>query len=377
MLESFGLDANSERVYLTLLQHPGVGAARVAEFLGMDRRSLRAAANRLARLALLRPSADLPGSVRAVSPEIGLEALLARQESAVVRQRNQIDEGRAALAILLAERERDAAPAAAVCPAEQVVGRDAIRQRLEQLMYAARIEVLSASPGGAQAAESLEDDRRLDAFVLRRGLEVRTVYQASIRNVPAASAYARWVADSGGKVRTLPVLPLWFKLVDRRTALLSAAREDGTAGMTVVRDPAVAVAMLALFERIWDEAAPFGDQQPSRPAGELTPEEAELLRLLAEGATDETAARRLSVSVRTVGRSVADLMARLGAQSRFQAGVLVGRYGWLNEGRAPAPASLPPRHEADRRARRQERGLGAGEVPELRVGRADQVPATG
>jgi DNA-binding NarL/FixJ family response regulator len=55
-----------------------------------------------------------------------------------------------------------------------------------------------------------------------------------------------------------------------------------------------------------------------------------VLRLLAQGDTDEAAARKLGVSARTVGRVAADLMERLGARSRFQAGARAGEQGWLS-----------------------------------------------
>lgn len=54
-----------------------------------------------------------------------------------------------------------------------------------------------------------------------------------------------------------------------------------------------------------------------------------MLRLLAAGLTDEAVARRLDVSVRTLRRVTADLMERLEARSRFQAGYLAATRGWL------------------------------------------------
>jgi DNA-binding NarL/FixJ family response regulator len=45
-----------------------------------------------------------------------------------------------------------------------------------------------------------------------------------------------------------------------------------------------------------------------------------ILRLLSAGQKDEAAARSMGVSVRTYRRRVAELMALLGAESRFQAG---------------------------------------------------------
>jgi len=47
------------------------------------------------------------------------------------------------------------------------------------------------------------------------------------------------------------------------------------------------------------------------------------------GATDEVVAAQLGVAVRTVRRTVATLMNRLGARSRFQAGVKAAGRGWL------------------------------------------------
>ncbi|MEO3854275.1 LuxR C-terminal-related transcriptional regulator [Acrocarpospora sp. B8E8] len=55
----------------------------------------------------------------------------------------------------------------------------------------------------------------------------------------------------------------------------------------------------------------------------------ELLRMLLEGQTDERAARRLGLSLRTVRRSMSSLMTRLGARSRFQAGARAVQRGWL------------------------------------------------
>jgi len=48
--------------------------------------------------------------------------------------------------------------------------------------------------------------------------------------------------------------------------------------------------------------------------------------------TDEMVARKLGVSVRTVRRMASELMAELGARSRFQAGVRASERGWLDPG---------------------------------------------
>ena len=49
--------------------------------------------------------------------------------------------------------------------------------------------------------------------------------------------------------------------------------------------------------------------------------------MLTTGLTDEAAARRMGMSLRTYRRRVAELMRLLEAESRFQAGVRAGELG--------------------------------------------------
>ncbi len=55
-----------------------------------------------------------------------------------------------------------------------------------------------------------------------------------------------------------------------------------------------------------------------------------MLALLAEGAKDETIARRLQLSTRTVRRVIAQAMRECGAQSRFQLAIAAVHRGWLS-----------------------------------------------
>lgn len=54
-----------------------------------------------------------------------------------------------------------------------------------------------------------------------------------------------------------------------------------------------------------------------------------LLRLMRTGAIDETIARELGVSLRTVHRRITRLQDLLGARSRFQLGVIACERGWV------------------------------------------------
>src|SRR5205823_14513501 len=83
------------------------------------------------------------------------------------------------------------------------------------------------------------------------------------------------------------------------------------------------------------EALTEANQQPDGPAIALTPRERAIVELLAQGHTDETAARELDLSRRTVGYALGGLMSRLGVDNRFQLGLALGAM------KAASPAPRP------------------------------------
>ena len=58
-------------------------------------------------------------------------------------------------------------------------------------------------------------------------------------------------------------------------------------------------------------------------------EELAILALLAEGLKDDVAARRLGLAKRTYRRRLDSVLGKLGATSRFQAGALAAKRGWI------------------------------------------------
>jgi DNA-binding NarL/FixJ family response regulator len=60
----------------------------------------------------------------------------------------------------------------------------------------------------------------------------------------------------------------------------------------------------------------LGARPPEARAGGLSPREAEVLRLVARGLSNDDIARRLVLSVRTVERHVANIYTKIGASGR-------------------------------------------------------------
>lgn len=70
------------------------------------------------------------------------------------------------------------------------------------------------------------------------------------------------------------------------------------------------------------KSGPPAADRPTFDARETT-----VIRLLEQGCTDDAVARRLGLSDRTVRRMTASLMSKLGARSRFEAGVRAAQLG--------------------------------------------------
>ncbi|MEZ0106742.1 DNA-binding CsgD family transcriptional regulator [Catenulispora sp. EB89] len=314
MLGSLGLDPLAQAVYSAMLADPSVGVRELKERLGQEEDRIRDTLDRLVELALLRPSRDQPGELYPVSLVAGMQRLVQRQEEELAAGRDAVAAGRAAVA----DRQ----------PAQQLLGLDAVQSELEQLLAGATVEVLSMVPGSAVRAATLKAAESLDEDMTRR-VRSRILYHSTVRQDPATIAYGRWMAERGSEVRLSPSVTRRLLIVDGKTAVVPLKPNETSVGALCVREPGLIDQLTALFELIWTDAVPLGMPAKSDSPAGLTPTDNHLLRLLADGLTDEAAAKRLGISARTVRRIMADLMVRLGAESRFEAGVEAARRGWL------------------------------------------------
>lgn len=325
MLEFFGLDTTAESVYRLMLAKPSLGVAELAEELAVEQGQVRATLNELFELSLIRQSVEREGHLRAVSPGLGLQSLLAKQQTELDRLTQRITDGRAAITAIVTEfADRNSQCSA---DTEQVLGMDAILQRLEELSDSAHAELLSIMPG-VQAPHAMEMARRNNTELLARKVTIRTAMQEAARNDKGTLAYAQSLTNAGAEVRAAPLLPPRMLIFDRSTAIVPVDPADTTRGVLQLTGPGVVAALVTLYELVWAAAVPFG-ASAARDRQGVTPQEKELLQLLGQGHTDDSAAKRLGISERTCRRMMADLMERLGARSRFEAGLLAAREGWL------------------------------------------------
>jgi sugar-specific transcriptional regulator TrmB len=195
MFEPIGLEEGVLEVYRALLRNPEWAIADIASELALSQDEVRLRLDKLVELSLLRTSNTEPEQFCPVSPELGLNSILARSQVDLARsqvdlaqRQRAIEDTRAAIAAVTDEFRAQHARNEAI---ERMEGLEAVRVRLEELAHGAENECLSLLQGGRQQRDTLEASRPLDQLALERGVSVRTVYQDSVINDPATLGYAR------------------------------------------------------------------------------------------------------------------------------------------------------------------------------------------
>lgn len=333
MLGILGLPPEVEAVYVAMLERRQSGLADLVNITGLSEAKVRAALDEMAELTFVRPSQESPSGMRVVSPQVALDVIVRRQEADLARRMQELAASKAAAAAFVASAG-NRAPNLVADGIERLVGIDAIEAKLEILATDIERECLSVMPGRAQSLASLEVSRPLDTAALSRGIDLLTLYQDSVRNDPATFAYAQWLTTQGGEVRTAPLLPPRMVIFDRKVALIPIDPTNTKAGALCTREPGIVATLVAMYQQAWRIAIPLGTDQSRDEESGLTAGEHDLLILLSQGMTDEAAARRLGIGLRTVRRQMAGIMERLGASSRFEAGLKAAQNGWLWSGLA-------------------------------------------
>lgn len=157
--------------------------------------------------------------------------------------------------------------------------------------------------------------------------KVRKLYQPAMLLNPSSAQHVRTVAGQGAQVRVTQDDINETIIIDRRFAILAGDLSDGLRSYGVVTEAAVVQNVQSLFEAAWRAATELAVYDAQN--ADLTALAPRVLELLASGCKDETAARTLGLGVRTYRRRVAELMAALGAESRFQAGIRAHELGLI------------------------------------------------
>lgn len=322
VLADLGLGAAEESVYLSLLDL-GTGTTDELSEHGTAA-ELTEAERDEALLSLVRRLLVMPvdGQTYAtVDPEVALTDRLSDAE----RQARHVRE----LVETLAARHRRKHRAGLTPEAlvEVVADIGAAKQYVVRTCRDARSEIMAMERPPYLEPQTAPNPLEMEA--LQHGITHRVLYEQSAIDMPGRAHEIMQGVAFGEQARVVPSLPMRMIVVDRRIAFLPARRGALIVDpLLVVHPGALLDAALAAFEHIWDKAIPLDAAGRASPVG-LSEDDRMLLDLLAAGLTDDAIARQVGVSPRTVQRRVSDLTGRLGARTRFQAGLQASRLSWL------------------------------------------------
>ncbi len=312
------------RTYAVLVHHPRSSLAEIAGYLGVSTEIAAASLEVLTDLqaAVSQLSAEGQPIWDAHAPESLSEAEARRRQHEI----NQMHAAAARLSETFRSVRRSPRANGAIVP---VFERLEMLADFEEVQTSARnsVKMIERGPYLSDA----ERERQL--FLLKRsrigaGIRYQTLYQDTIYQDAERLRHALSANARGAQARTLPEPP--FKLIisdDERASLVLHAdeRRPDPMGLRVTGSPALRL-LVKTFDVLWSLAAPIS---VNPAADELDERDKAILTLMGLGATDDTIARRLGMSRRTVVRRTARLLERLGASTRFQAGVQATRRGWL------------------------------------------------
>ncbi|HZX09284.1 helix-turn-helix transcriptional regulator, partial [Kribbella sp.] len=200
---------------------------------------------------------------------------------------------------------------------EVLEGRELANQRMQRFHPKKSAWTMSRT----QAATGMNSETSPDKPHLERGIEFRYLITDAYWKRPGSAEFLRFLVDKGGYVRISPTVPFKMTIFDGETAVLAIDPANEAVGAVIHHSRAVVNMAEELYLNLWDRGyEPFAKEQRARE-GEISAQEAEFLRLLVHGATDEQVARKLGVSLRTVRRIAAKLSEQVGASGRFELGV--------------------------------------------------------
>jgi DNA-binding NarL/FixJ family response regulator len=212
----------------------------------------------------------------------------------------------------------------------EIRGEAELRLRTAPIYRTARFEMSCTAPDlrtWSVLHLSTDEAPAVPSWVPRvpHGFRVRKLYSPAVLLDPRSARHADQIEALGARIR-ITTDPLHETvLVDRRAVIMAGDPEERPRRYRVLFAPEVVNSVAALFDAAWRTATDRSVHEASLTGlRALAPS---LLDALASGAKDEAAARELGMSLRTYRRRVAELMAAVGATSRFQAGLRARELG--------------------------------------------------
>lgn len=294
----------------------------VARQLGLPVSEVFSAVTRLVELRLLRTDGAAGDRLTVTDPQIAASLVVSPIERQIYAQRELADRLRERIETISRPSDGVAQPISAI---DTFVGTAEISGLLKLAAENCADELVMLRPSGG---ESDDLDRLFDGCLAASTgrPSVRLIYPHRSRASFASRADAKRLVEAGAQIRTVSHVPQACVVVDRSFAIVLGTLDNGEVRSACrVRDRNIVRCLVDIFDQLWEGAALFASNEIGY-AEDVTDElQRRIVRMMAQGLTDEVVARRLGMSVRTCRRHIAALLRDLDSVSRFQAGVQAAR----------------------------------------------------
>lgn len=313
-----GVEESAERAYRVVLRNPGCDLQELCDRIGAPVPTVQADLDVLVERRLIRTSG---GVFTAESPELALGRLLQHE----TRRLGDFEEALAAAAgvvrTYVAEHRSGQRPGRWPVSVDLIPAAE-FGDMLIALVTHSTGEMLALRPDQWLLPMGARMDTAVTEAIIA-GRSSRAIYPSQIIDVNPESVHAR--VRAGEAVKVMPTVPTRMLVFGDEAAILPQRWGDIGGVRLLIREPSIVALCIAYFEQLWSRAVGASALRPT--TGE-EPHQA-LLEMMASGAKDEQIARSLHLSLRTVRRRIAAMLAELGADTRFQAGMEAVRRGWL------------------------------------------------
>ncbi|MFF7635710.1 LuxR C-terminal-related transcriptional regulator [Kitasatospora sp. NPDC008050] len=316
------------RLYGLICRQPDSALEELALAAGCAVAEAEQASDRLSVLGLLAPAPASACGYVTVDPEAALTRLFAseeRQTSAYLQKAARTRENIAAVMRDFAELRNQRTEAVEI---ETLPSPALVNAFLEDAGSMTRSRMRSMHPGGPPPVEMIDQMLLRDSDMHSRGISVQTLYQRRTAEVPYMASYLADAVRPGREARVAEFLPIRMLIFDDDVAVLPIHPQDSAQGAVAIRGRSLVRSLTALYDYCWLGATVVRKSaEPREPV--LDGQELSIVRMLADGVKDESIARHLDISPRTLSRIISGLLERLGAQTRFQAALRVAELGLL------------------------------------------------
>ena len=253
-------------------------------------------------------------------PLVTLREVFAREERRFEDRRGDMAQMRNAILQLAASPSRTAYETPVWEPVAADVAPPLIRHLVASTTTIIRSSIIELQVGPGSEPETIADAQ---ARLARGDYQLRTLYPQSVMDDASGRAYVAAWAEAGEQQRLSLQPPSDFAVFGAHAVMAVARWGDAHADYVLIHEPMVVQGFAALFDYAFEKALPVPRE------GRLA--DKEFLRLLARGVKDESIARYLGVSLRTVRRRVSRLMEEYAVETRFQLGAAMALDGVVGE----------------------------------------------